>query len=124
MWLSPKIFSILEVSKESVDALRQELSACRAERDQLKASLSIAQNNLEWIRKQINMLQFERTALLQKAYGIAVPTPEIVQTFAPQSRPDAITGDMSIFDDIGDEVAKKLGLPVYGPMNRNERVDN
>lgn len=122
MWLSPKIFSILEVAKESVDSLRQELAATRAERDQLKASLSIAQNNLEWIRKQINMLQFERTALLQKAYGIAVPTPEIVQTFAPQTRD--IQQDASIFDDIGDEVARKMGLPVYGSMNRNERNDN
>ena len=120
MWLSPKIFSILEVAKESVDSIREELAATRAERDSLKAQLSIAQNNAEWIRKQINMLQFERTALLQKAYGISVPTPEIVQTFAPQTKADAMTGDMSIFDDIGDEVAKKLGLPVYGPMNRND----
>lgn len=124
MWVPKEVADWFKISKDSVDALREELAACRAERDSLKAQLSISQNNAEWIRKQINMLQFERTALLQKAYGITVPTPEILQTFAPQTKADALSGDMSIFDDVGDEVAKKLGLPVYGPINRNERNDN
>lgn len=109
MWVPKEVAGWFKISKESVDALREELAACRAERDSLKANLSIAQNNLEWIRKQINMLQFERTALLEKMYGIKVPTPEILRT-TTTNQPDITEFS---FDDVGEVLAKKLGLPSY-----------
>lgn len=108
MWVPKEVADWFKISKDSVDALREELAACKAERDSLKLNLSIAQNNLEWIRKQINGLQYERTQLLEKAYGIVVPVPEIARV----NKAPAVKDEFS-FDDIGDDLAKKLGLPVY-----------
>lgn len=111
MWVPKEVADWFKISKDSVDALREELAACRAERDSLKMQLSITQNNLEWIRKQINNLQYERVQLLEKAYGITVPVPEIARV----NRTATDVNEFS-FDDIGDEVAKRMGLPVYGDV--------
>ena len=78
MWLSPKIFSVLEVAKERVDSLREELAAVRAERDVLKTQYATLQNSFDWVRMQINQLQAENKALMNRAYGIQVPVPELV----------------------------------------------
>ena len=78
MWLSPKIFSVLEVAKERVDSLREELAAIRAERDVLKTQYATLQNSFDWVRMQINQLQAENKALMNRAYGIQVPVPELV----------------------------------------------
>src|SRR3990167_1101639 len=111
MWLSPKIFSILEVSKESVDSLRSELQVAKAERDLLKDQLKNQTILSDFLRMQVNSLQMERAALMEKAYNIRVPVPELARTSSLQS-PISIE-DFS-FTDIGDEAARKLGLPIYG----------
>jgi len=107
MWLSPKIFSILEVSKDSVDSLRVDLAALSAERDILKTQLVIANTNAEWFRMKINQLEVEKATLMQKAYNVQVPIPEIIR---PLSH-DILRDPKSFsFEDLGDEVAGKLGI--------------
>ena len=109
MWLSSKIFSILEVSKESVDSTRQELAVTKAERDILKHQLTVSQTQFEWLRMRVNQLEVERAQLLEKATGIKTAVPEIVR--APSQMETMI--NQFTFDDVGDEMAKKLGLPAY-----------
>lgn len=109
MWLSPKIFSILEVAKDSVDALRQELAVVKAERDLLKDQLRGAQINSDFFRLQINSLQMERAALLEKAHGISVPVPQLERRF--ETPPEF--QNASLLDDMGDELARKFGFPAY-----------
>ena len=112
MWLSPKIFSILEVSKDSVDALRTDLATCRAECALLKQQLSVAETNGNWMRIKINQLEMERASLINKAFNIQLPAvPELVRTtiLPKQADPNMFSG----FDDIGDDVAKALGFPVF-----------
>ena len=109
MWLSSKIFSILEVSKESVDSLRQELSAIRAERDTLKHQLTVTQTQFDWLRLRVNQLEFERAQLLEKATGVKTTIPEIIRQ---PSQVDNMINAFS-FEDVGDDVAKKLGLPLF-----------
>jgi hypothetical protein len=110
MWLSPKVFSILEVSKDSVDALREELAAIKVERDLLKAQLATSQIHFDWILGQVNTLQMERTALLDKAYGVKIATPEIVRR--PVKDGDINLNELD-FSDIGDQLAGKYGFPAY-----------
>ena len=110
MWLSPKIFSILEVSKDSVDALRVELAALRSERDLLKSQLQTTQHTLDWLRMQWNQLQAENKALMEKAYDIRVPVPELVRT---QAMARELGLDSFSLEDMGDDMARKLGFPVY-----------
>jgi len=112
MWLSPKIFSILEVAKDSVDSLRTDLATSRAECSLLKQQLSVAETNGNWMRVKINQLELERAGLLEKAYAIKLPAvPELIRTSLPkQSDPNLFAG----FDDIGDDVARALGgFPIF-----------
>ena len=93
MWLSPKIFSVLEVAKERVDSLREELAEVRAERDALRAQIAITQNNFDWVRMQINQLQAENKALMSRVYGIQVPIPELM------TKPDTGLNLQNLFTD-------------------------
>ena len=102
---------ITSVKLDEAPKLREENAALRAERDALKHQLSATQFQSDWFRIQINSLQVERSALYEKLYGIQIPAPELVKT--PVASP--IKVDEFNFDDIGDEIAKKLGYPVYDP---------
>lgn len=112
MWIPKSIVDwITSVKLDEAPKLREENAALRAERDILKHQLSTSQFQLDWMRGQINTLQLERSALMSKAYDIRVPAPELVKYSAlPQGpKPE----DFS-FDDVGDEIARQMGLPVYG----------
>lgn len=111
MWLSPKIFSILEVSKDSVDALREELASVRAERDALSTRITSLQTNFDWLRMQWNQMQAENKALLERAYGVRVPVPELI------NRTDKTFTLQDMFSDIGDDEARQIGLPSYDNKN-------
>lgn len=105
MWLSPKVFSILQVSKDSVDALRAEVTTLRAERDLLRTQLQVATSNFDWLRLRVNTLEVERAQLIEKTYGLKPVVPEIVRT---ARSPLELTSD--IFNDVGDDQARQLGL--------------
>src|SRR3990167_1634158 len=106
MWLSNQIVSMFQISKEAVEALREHLAAIRAERDSLKLQLSVSQNHFDWLRMRVNALEIERAQLIQKAYGITTPVPEITRTRTP-----GIDLNPDLFNDIGEDMAKKLGFP-------------
>lgn len=80
MWLSEKLTSLLDLNVEETKRLREDLAAVRAERDTLKLTASIAQNNFEWARTRVNTLELEKGALLAKAFNVNIPVPEIVRT--------------------------------------------
>ena len=108
MWLSNQLVNLFQISKESVESLREDLAATRAERDSLKLQLSVSQNHFDWLRMRVNALEIERAQLIEKAYGIRTAIPEIIRTRAqdPDLNPD-------IFTDVGEDMAKKLGFPKY-----------
>lgn len=109
MWLPDKAFEFFHISKQAVDSLREDLAAVRAERDLLKLQLATATNHFDWLRIRINALETERAQLIEKAYGIKIPVPEIVR---PNRSPMDMNADL--FSDMGDDAAKTLGMPVYG----------
>ena len=80
MWVPAGAIDWFKISKESVDALREELSAIRAERDSFKTQLGVANNHFDWLRLRVNQLELERAQLLEKAAGIKTVIPEIVRT--------------------------------------------
>lgn len=100
---------ITTVKLDEGNKLREELAAIRAERDAIKTELIGAKLNSDWLRMQVNTLQLERTALMEKVYNIKVPAPEIVR----QHVRDAVDPKDFSFDDMGDEVAKRFGFPLY-----------
>lgn len=103
MWISTKLFDLINSNRDEVTKLRAQVDATNAE-------LVRSQILCDWFRLQINTLQLERQQLLEKAHGIRVPAPLIEK--APMKSQETSQPDFS-FDDIGEELAKKLGLPSY-----------
>lgn len=110
MWLSKTLVGIFQVAKESVDALREELASIKTERDMLKSELVFVKSNFEWLRLKVNQLEIQNVALLKKAYDIDIPAPEII----PQSIDRTLDFKNLGFEDMGDELASRFGLPIYG----------
>jgi len=104
MWVPGKLFDLLSGNKE-------ELVKLRTERDLFRDELSRANIFNDFLRVQINTLQMERSQLLKSSYGINVPTPLLEK--APAIRNEDHSQPDFTFDDIGDDLAKKLGLPTY-----------
>lgn len=107
MWLPKSLIELFQVSKDTVDALRTDLNTVRAERDILKVQLGISQNQFSWLSQRVNILEVERAQLLQKAYGIQAPIPEIVRV--PNAELDL---HADLFNHIDDEMAKQYGFTV------------
>ena len=113
MWVPKTILDYFGVNVELVRDLQSELAKVRAEAESAKTQLAVTNNTISWLQVKVNQLEMEKAALIERAYNIKLPVPEIIRT-------PAIHQDMSAvisFDDIGDEAASKLGYPVYGTNN-------
>ena len=109
MWVPSKVFDWFKISQESVNELRSEVLALRAERDVLKQQLTTTNANFEWLRTRVNQLEIERAGLLEKATGIKTAVPEIVRS---HSQLDTMLNNFT-FEDVGEDMAKRLGLPSF-----------
>src|SRR3990167_836433 len=101
MWVPAQVVDWFKISKESVDALREDLAGIRAERDALKAELLTVKANFEWLLVRVN------TQLMKVAYHVDLPAPEIVRQAKPSNLPDSLA---SMWDDVGEDIAKQLGI--------------
>ncbi len=110
MFLSARFLDLIQVSKDNADDSRAQIARLTAERDAAKTELVTLRANFQWATTQINDLQYQNKALMEKAYGIRVPVPEIVRPIA--AMPNFNVSDL--FNDMGDDQAKLEGLPVYG----------
>ncbi len=101
-----------------------------AEATLLKTQAAATQATLDWLRVRVNQLEQERAALVAKVLQVSVQVPvlESVRPSHPlESRADPVppTKDAilarieSMFDDVGDDVARQLGItndPVTGEL--------
>ena len=62
---------------------------------------------LDWMRHRVQQLEQERAHLLFQYMGIKVQVPTIV---APEPSQDDVLGGANLFQDVGDEVAKRLHI--------------
>lgn len=108
MWISDKFLELFNINRESFDLLKGELVKAQIERDVIKAELITTKANYAWLTTQVNDLQNQNKVLLEKAYNIRVPVPEIVRNLPLP----AIDFHSDLFNDVGDDMAKKLGFPV------------
>lgn len=105
MWIPAKLLDFLAFSKE-------DLIAIRTERDILKDKLTSANILSDWLRMRVNCLEMERVALLEKAYGVKLPAPEIARTpvLGQPHHPEEFSFEGIPFTDEGDKLAAKYGL--------------
>ena len=113
MWISDRVFDLFQVNKDSFKLLSESLVGAHAELAALRAELATTKANFAWATGRINTLEMEKTALMEKAYQIKIPAPQLVE--APKRDPRAIE-DFS-FSDVGDAVAKTLGYDLHDIRN-------
>lgn len=106
MWISDKLAYILKFNLDEQIQIREDLAACRAKCEVLERSLAHTQSSFNWLAVRVNDLENQNKALLEKAFDIKVPAPQIAVKAPPI---DEMLKQFS-FDDVGDEVANKLGL--------------
>ena len=111
MFVPKLVLEYFGVNAELVRNLQSDLAVARAERDLLKQELLSYKVNADWLRVKVNDLELQNKALLQKAYNISVPVPQIQHD---SHLMDSLPNNFSPFEDMGDAMAAKLGLPVYG----------
>jgi hypothetical protein len=100
------------VSVEAISGYREQLAAVMAERDALKLQAAVNQTNFDWLRFKVNSLEAERAALIELAYKIKLPVPEIAHTQPPMD-PSFDPRNFTGFEDVGEAFAKHMGLPSY-----------
>jgi hypothetical protein len=110
MWVPAKVLDWFQISKTSMDDLRTALAAVTAERDALKTQAISERANADWLRIRVNSLEMENKALMEKAFSIKLPVPEVVR--APNKPIDPQT-EASPFEDIGEDLARALGFPTH-----------
>lgn len=103
------------IPKSVVDFLlfsKDDLIKTRTERDSFKDQLSKSEIMCDWLRMRVNALEIERSILMEKAYNVTLPAPEL--TRLPRT-PEEMKIDEFSFEGIpftpeGDRLAEKLGL--------------
>lgn len=109
MWLPKSVFDLFALGANQ----QAELSCIKVERDLLVRELAESKANFKWMTMQVNQLQLERQALLEKVYHVRVAVPQ-VQT-QPNTVPDF---NESIFEDMDELAASKRHvvdvLPKWG----------
>ncbi|HYF37211.1 MAG TPA: hypothetical protein VD994_18060 [Prosthecobacter sp.] len=108
--MSKALVGMFEISKTTVESLREELSAVRAERDALKTQSMTDRIMNDWLRSRVNALEAENKALIERAYDIRLPVPELIRT---NPKADEILKPIDIFGDIGEDLARAMGHPSY-----------
>ncbi len=99
MWIGRDLFIGL-VEKES--KARGELAA-------LQTRFAAQDSMVDWFRIRLTQLEKERAQMILKYTGVAIETPVFAKE--PEQTPlDQVLGEVSTFDDVGDEVAKRLGI--------------
>lgn len=109
MWVPKAVIDWFRISKESVDAIREDNAALRAENLAIRSELISTKANFNWVIMRVNSLEVERAQLLKKAYNVDTVVPEIVRSTDTPSDISSFS-----FEDVGDKLAEKLGLPIYG----------
>ena len=99
MWIERKLFMDL-IQKESV--ARGELAA-------LQTRFAAQDSMVDWFRIRLTQLEKERAQMILKYTGVAIETPVFAKE--PEQTPlDQVLGEVSTFDDVGDEIAAKMGI--------------
>lgn len=111
MWISKTVFDFLTQRTEDLVVVREELSQRTAEVRDLTESLATAKANFNWLASRVNALEVERALLLEKVTGVKTTVPEIVRPVSTASIDSLLNSD--IFNDMGDDKARTLGLPTY-----------
>lgn len=107
MWIPSKLLPWLEVSKDAYRSLREENAALKVELSTVKVDLASSKIGSDWLRMKVNDLEATNKALLEKAYDIRLPVPQMVREQRHDPNPYKLP--LALFEHIDEESAKALG---------------
>lgn len=109
MWLPKSVFDLFAFSANQ----RAELACLKVERDLLVREVAEAQANFKWMTVQVNQLQLERQALLEKVYNVRVAAPQVLAQ--PNTVPDFNESIFTDLDELADAKKQTMNvLPKWG----------
>lgn len=110
------------ISRERYDSLTRELAEQRTKREAAETQGKLQQHTVEWLTVQVNTLQYERAALLQKVTGSPIMVPSIRSAESvppvgdrPAPKEQFFNQMAALFEDVGDEAAVQLGITSEEP---------
>lgn len=103
MFIPTKVLDLFKFNLDEQQAIREQLAVANAKVAELERSLAHSRTSFDWLSQRVNDLEYQNKALLEKAYNIRVPAPQINRTVAPP-----IDLREFGFTDVGDALAAKF----------------
>lgn len=114
MWINKRLLEIIlqdnRRQQEEIARLRGCVAGADQHRTDLTAQKAKDDLHLDYCRHRINALERERAILLNKAAGIVIAVPEIVEARPGTMSPPFDFGTLPSFEDVGDSEAMRLGI--------------
>lgn len=103
MFIPSKVIDLFRFNLDEQQLLREKLAVAEAKVVELERSLTHARASFDWLSTRVNDLEYQNKALLEKAFNIRVPAPQIQRANTPPI-------DLREFGfmDVGDDLAKKF----------------
>jgi len=99
------------ISRAAFDALVAERLKATEEARVLHDQNHAQWTTLDWMRHRLEQVERERAHLLKTYMGVVVEIPQFVK---PEPDADAVLSGANLFNDIGDEEARKRGIEWNG----------
>lgn len=103
MWIPSPVLALFQFNLDEQQAVREQLAVALARATDLERSLQHSRTSFDWLRTRVNDLEYQNKALLEKAFNIKVPAPQIERHLAPP-----VDLREFGFQDLGDDFAKKF----------------
>lgn len=101
MWISKELW-------QAAQRLAMEAVETRGARAVLEQRIIAMDTTMDWLRVRVNQLELERAQMIYNYTGVKVPTPQVKREDPTDQ--EQLLAAASGFEDIGDEMAKKLGI--------------
>lgn len=103
MLIPSKVLDLFKFNLDEQQSVREKLAIAEARVADLERSLQHSRTSFDWLRLRVNDLENQNKTLLEKAYNIRVPAPQIDRSTAPPI-------DLREFGfvDVGDALATKF----------------
>jgi len=75
---------------------------------ELRARIAATDVTCDWLRIRCTQLEKERAQMILQYTGVKIEVP--VLALAPEQTTPEILNEAVLFEDVGDEIAKKLGI--------------
>jgi hypothetical protein len=96
------------VDRAAYDETRKALWEAVAKNTVLERQVEAQQSTLNWMALRVTQVEHERAQLLFNYTGVKIETPVISPK--PNDAVEDVVGQAMNFDDVGEEVAKRMGI--------------